>query len=239
MRTFVNVGAGVAVALAVQASAGVVSIDTIGTFLPGGVTGQARHGQSGQEGILVSPGNANVAMNPSGAPVWVYTQAYSFSLSYAAATGTTTWSIDFNRDGDYLDSQESATRVSASLVNKTFGQVNLMVQGRSASGVGVASMTVSNLNVNGYAFGPFASTSDTALNTLFKDSSGQFGDILVTGQLTFAGSSTTQERPRMWVQLGDEQALWLVPLPGAALAGLSTLAGIGGLCVIRRRKQLA
>lgn len=184
-----------------------------------------------------SPGTAATQLNPTGAPIWntggnTYGQTYfDFQLTYTAATGVATWGIDFTRDGDFLDSEELATSTTASLAGKSFEYVDLWLTGNGTFGA-----MINNFTINGVNFGSYANSSTTALDKLFEDSTGLFGDITASGSFTFTGNGGS-ESPRIWVRLGSPKDVpRQVPDTGAT-AGLFTaaLAGLAGL----RRKLIA
>jgi hypothetical protein len=170
------------------------------------VDARVRNGISGFEGVLFtpavpSPGNASTQLDPSGAPVWLYGQDYSFQLQYEVATGATTWSIDFNRNDSYGDNEESVTTVSPSLAGQAFNYVNLWAQG----GENGNTASISSFEINGVDFGAFSSSNSNAVSQNFDNSGVPFGDITINGVFTFTGG-TNQERPRIWVRLAGPTA---------------------------------
>lgn len=184
----------------------VVSFDPAPTYL---MEARARNGASGYEGVLFtpgdpSPGNGATQLNPVGAPAWAYGANHPFQFIYTAATGTAEWYIDFNRDGDFLDAEESAISVSASLVNQSFMYINIWLQGMN---VPALTATVNNFTINGVNFGTFTTSGSAPTEQLYEDASGNFNNILVTGSVSFSGGSG-QERPRFYLRLGS-----LVVLP--------------------------
>jgi hypothetical protein len=48
---------------------------------------------------------------------------------------------------------------------------------------------LNNFTINGVNFGSYSNTSTTALDQLFEDSTGLFGDITATGSFTFTGTT--------------------------------------------------
>jgi hypothetical protein len=187
----------------------VVSADPLPAFE---IDARARNGNTGFEGVLFTPttpapgapGGGQWQMDPAGAPVWnsngnVYGNLHSFLLTYEKASGITAWNIDFNRDGDFTDPQEMVTNSDAPLAGKGFRYINLWVQG----GNGLTA-TVTDFTINGHTMGSYVSASETAESILFKETQGLFGDLTISGQLSFSGNGS-QERPRIWVRLGQAE----------------------------------
>jgi hypothetical protein len=192
-------------------SQAIVSSDALPIFQ---IEARIRNGNSGFESLLATPstpppgqsGAGAIYLNPTGAPVWnsngnVYGNIHTFLMNYNYLTGTTTWNIDFNRDGDYLDNQESVSKTDPTLISKGFKYINLFVQGHSSGLIA----QVSNLSINGVNMGGFSSNSETAVTPLFTDLTGLFTNIEITGQFSIGGNGG-QERPRIWVRLGTPNA---------------------------------
>jgi hypothetical protein len=197
------------------------------------ITGRVRNGATGFEAVLFTPANPSptgVPLNPVGAPIWntggnTYGVTYfDFQFTYTASTGTTTWGIDFTKDGDFLDAQELATSTTASLAGKSFEYVDLWMTGNNTFGA-----NLNNFTINGVNFGNFSNTSTTALDQLFEDSTGLFGDITATGSFTFTGNGGS-EQPRIWVRAGSPKDVPNVPDGGTTLVLLGgALTGLGAL----------
>ena len=175
------------------------------------IEARVRNGNTGFEGALFSPstpppgqpGGGQWQMNPAGAPVWnsngnTYGNIHSFLFTYIQATGNSVWRIDFNRDGDYDDAQETVPNDAPTLVGKGFRYINLYLQGHSSG----LSANVTNFTINNVDFGSFTSNSETPTSILFEDVNGLFTDtITISGHFSFSGDGG-QERPRIWVKLG-------------------------------------
>lgn len=208
-----------------------VSSDAFPT--PTTIQARARNGATGFEAVLFTPANPSptgVPLNPGGTPAWSYGDFHGFEFNYTAATGTAIWRIDFNRDGDFLDSQESATSVSPTLAGKGFTYVNLFLQGNDQPVVGV---NVRDFTLNGTNFGSYSALTGTATNNLFKYDSGSF-DIIATGQLSFSGGSG-DESPRLWLQMSSPVSVD-VSAPGTLALVLSAL-GVAAFGARRTRRS--
>jgi Secretion system C-terminal sorting domain len=198
----------------------VISTDPEPTYL---LEARARNGASGYEGVLFTPGNpspgtAATQLNPVGAPAWSYGQFHNFEFRYSHATGTATWNLDFNRDGDFLDAEESTTSVSPGLVNYGFYYVNIWMQGNNLPAL---TASINNLTINGVNFGTYTTSGSAPTSVLFEESSGNFINITVTGSLSFSGGAG-QERPRFYLRLG---ALVLLPSSITDFNGIATADG--------------
>jgi hypothetical protein len=175
------------------------------------VEGRVRNGISAYEAGIFSPSTpgpdqpsgAKWKLDPTGKPVWntngnSYGDIHSFLFSYTPATGTSVWSIDFNRDGDYNDAKESVTNVAPTLAGKGFQYISILGQGNE-NGIAVV---LDHFTINGVDFGSYSSSSNIPFSLLFEDVSGIFNAITITGQFSFSGYSIP-ERPRIWVRLGE------------------------------------
>lgn len=224
---------GQSVALVLGALAAVSSVSEAGYVASTGaysgpsiVEARARNGLTGFEGVLFTPStpSSGAQLNPVGTPAWAYGQYAGFAFTFDSMTGTSTWSIDFNRDGDFLDSEESVTSVASTLANTGFDVVNLFLQGSDAP---LAGAMVMDFTLNGTNFGNFSSANGTATQQLFAFAGGS-ADVTATGSVMFTASGGSQERPRLWIQMGSS---FVVPAP-ASLA----LLGLAGLAGARRRR---
>jgi hypothetical protein len=216
-------------------AATIISSDPAPTY---DITGRVRNGNTGFEAVLFTPANpspAGVPLNPVGAPIWntngnTYGQTYfSFQLTYTASTGTATWGIDFNHDGDFADSQELANSTTASLAGKSFEYVDLWMTGNNTFGANLNDFTI-----NGVNFGSYSNTSTTALDQLFEDSTGLFGDITATGSFTFTGNGGS-ENPRIWVRLGSAKDLPPSNVPDGGTTLILLGGALTGLGALRRK----
>lgn len=172
-------------------------------------------------------GGGQWQMNPDGIPVWnsegnTYGDIHSFAMSFTQATGTILWQIDFNRDGDFEDFQETKSMPVAWFAEKGFTYISLYGQGNDDG----LTASLKDLTINNVYFGDYTSSSETPFNLLFEDQSGVFTDITVTGQFSFSGGAGL-ERPRLWVRLGKPNkrpvAELTKPLEGAHYGLLDTI----------------
>ncbi len=148
-------------------------------------------------------GTGQWQMNPKGSPVWnsygnSYGDIHTFKLAYTKATGTILWQIDFNRDGDFTDVQETKSMPVGAFAGKGFMYINIYGQGDSTG----LTATLTDLTINDVPFGNYSSSSETPFSILIEDLSGIFSDIVVTGHFSLSGNGGF-ERPRIWVRLGQ------------------------------------
>lgn len=175
------------------------------------IESRARWGGSGFEAVLFTPQNpgpppagVGLSLDPIGTPIWLDGQNRDFQFIYDAASGSATWSIDWNNNQIY-GSGESVTSVSPELANTGFDVVSLLVQGGAvaapAEGAGVS---IQNFNLNGADFGNYSANNSTVVIQNFRNSQGIFGDITITGKISFTnGAGTAQERPRFYLRFGN------------------------------------
>lgn len=172
------------------------------------IEARIRNGNTGFEAALFTPstpapgepGGGEWQLNPQGAPVWIYDSIYTFEFTFTSSTGYSTFSIDFNRNGIYEgpETEEFTSNTTDSLINEKFQYVNIVLQGENSG----LTVQIIDLIVNNSNFGNALSTSDTAVNKLFTDISGQFDDIAVSAKFSFSGGGS-QERPRIQIYLGN------------------------------------
>ncbi len=149
------------------------------------------------------PGGTQWKMNPPGSPIWnsngnQYGDIHSFHFTYTVATGASTWKIDFNRDGDYNDAQESVSNEASSLIGKGFKYVNIWGQG-SNSGF---TASVTDFTLNDVNFGSFSSSSEVPFSQVFEDADSLFDDITIHGNFSISGDGGINH-PRIFVRMAN------------------------------------
>jgi hypothetical protein len=204
---------------------------------------RARWGASGYEANLRNNGLdvAGTELNPAGGPVWQLGQSYDFRLSWQAATGTTTWQIDFNRDG-LFSASETSSFIKPERIGQSFQYIE-MTLATQTNGNNSSGLNVNNLSINGTSFGNFAQSGNTAQTVWFADSEG-FSDIEILGDLSFlrlsgnGNSPFTTDRPSLEFAFVGPSPLEPVPEP-AAWAMLIAGFGLVGAAQRRRTRTLS
>ncbi len=228
---------GLALFSAIPVQAAIVTTnDTTSNYI---TEGKIRWGRTGFEAVLFtpgdpSPGNGATQLDAPGAPAWITDTFYNFKYDYTRSTGITNLKVDFSRDGDFLDNEEAATSTSPTLVGQGFKYIVLFADGNSTAGVHVK---VRDFTINGTNFGSFDTTNATPnLSQTFKQTTGIFEDILVTGRIAFTGGSA-QEIPRIKMKFADNMTPPpAVPLPASGWMGLSLMGAIVAGKLLRRNK---
>jgi hypothetical protein len=201
-----------------------------------------RWGHRGWEaGILDNfPGNTDTTLDAPGAPAWRVGFAHAFEVSWTAATGTLTLAVDFDRDGRFGQSE--------TILRDAFGKA-----GDSLAGLGFAAISISgnegksdarsimqDLTINGVAQDALKPGGDFVQVFYAPGEAKLFGDVLITGRLTFTNDGRSQERPSWSIAFRGPGAaaegmreVAAVPEPAAlALFGL----GLLGLGMVTRRR---
>lgn len=221
----------IAATSAVQA-APVMTADTTSGYV---VEARLRNGNTGWEAGLFTPGDPfpGKQLNPGGTPAWSYGNFHDFFVDYSPITGVSNLKVDFNRDTDFVDSQESTTSTSPTLIGKGFKYMVIVGDGTSNQFV-----SIKNFTINGTNFGNFNTTaSSTNFIQTFKETTGLFKNLAISGQISFSGAAG-QERPRLRIAFTESKDIpAAVPLPASAWMGLALLSGLAGMSLVKRRQR--
>lgn len=234
MRFSMRSLAGLAVLVLLAPSADATIITVANPSVPTEIGTRIRWGGSGFEASIfdAAPLNQGPALNPAGGPAWAVGTPYSFQIGFSALSGALTLAIDFNRDGDYADAQESASRsvFTSPGLTSYLGQgfTHLSISGNESGSS--ARSTLTNLVING---SPQASLTPagTSIERFYANAGANpLAQLIVIGQITFLTAGTASERPSWNVNLKGPVA---VPEPGPALL---LAVGLLGIALVRSRR---
>jgi len=186
------------------------------------IKAEVRNGNSNYVGALWTPTTSPAPdeldgnewrLSPSDSRIWdlkndnynnSYGDFFKFKFRFTPGVGKTEWFIDFNRDGDFDDYQESVVNIDTDLINKNFRFINVWGQGKTKSSSRF-SISITDLKVNGLTFGNFSSNSNTVFTKMFQysaDTLQLFENITVSGQFSFSGSGD-DDHPTLCVRLAN------------------------------------
>ncbi|WP_144300190.1 PEP-CTERM sorting domain-containing protein [Elioraea rosea] len=229
--------AAVAASVFAFAPTGTASASVAAVADPGGTTSEIgariRWGATGFEASVYDANglNQNPTLNPGGSPVWQLNQAYGFEVRFTQATGELQLSVDFNRGGSFGAGEVISRSSFAAPGLVSYAGIDFSYLSISGNeGGSTARSTLSNLLINGTSLPSI--TPNGALVDQFY--SGVAGDIVITGDITFLNSGTSQERPAYDFRFRSGGPT-PVPEPATlALLGMGLL-GLGAARLRRRR----
>jgi hypothetical protein len=190
---------------------------------PASVEARANWSFMNSPGSLSSPESSNLPLWGDGSSLqsfsdsfWMQNVPYDFSFSYFAETGTSSWHIDFNRNG-FVDMGEQVSIPSSELENKGF--TNLKLSASTGLGFDFSGMVlVRNLKINGYDFGGLMGAGPAPMELNYTGVTGSLNDILVTGNVTFSNlnPSLMENAPNFSIQLSQPAERTLCELPATS-----------------------
>lgn len=167
------------------------------------VQGQARRGRRGWEAKLFTPAN-DPEIDAPGIPFWDPDEYYNFQLNFDGSAGLASWWIDVNQDSA-ISTGELVSVTDSSMQGQSVNHVRLYLEGRPNF---TEQAFVRGLSINGNAipgtFGSGVGISDTFFTTTQAI---DWAQVEVSGQMRLSwetrSNGGTQERPRVWVSLGN------------------------------------
>jgi len=118
-----------------------------------------------------------------------------FEYEYLPELGVSTWRIDYNNDGDFLDLNETTNRITLSLVDHKFEYIQLIMGGNSEKPIKVKDFTINDVNFGDYVV--------NNLNTrFFKDNSGKYSNVKITGEFILSDSKSNPINNQLAFQIG-------------------------------------
>lgn len=202
------------------------------------LTARARWGGNNFESVMLNEGVALPATqrNPAGNPVWRLGVAYAFRLAWDWSTGTITWQIDFDRNGNFVAS-ESSTFVKSLRAGQSYNYINMTLTSASqGNGNHSNAIDITGLSINGVSFADTTAANGASVTRWFEPVGNTFGNIEMLGAITFRNTNGNgafaQERPNLNISFVGAE-----PVPEPA-AWAMLLAGFGMVGAISRRRRV-